>query len=257
MNKRTTIIAVAIIIVTTGIVAAMPVIRKWVTPEPVEAVVEEAPAVSAEELNALETMSRLFHRLDSVKDFEVQGSVTTTDPSDSTGNMTQQYHYARLGTNVYYKIGRQEMFSIPEGNFTVDHLVKKIFIAPLGKTPPSVFPDARQMAAFLTGEGYTVSKSESGNLIWIELKRPNHITCKLYRVGFDEEGLIRETYTRMTDFNDPLNDAKDKTVHAYATRWALGQPPAGKFDISRYLRQRNGAYEAVSNVKDYELIVTR
>ncbi|MGE7775629.1 hypothetical protein ACQKLP_12945 [Chitinophaga sp. NPDC101104] len=258
MNKRITFFAAAIIAISAGIVTAMPVIRKWTAthPAPAKPAVDAAP-VAPGELEALEEMSRLFHRLDSVTDFEVLGSVATTDPSDSLGNSFQQYHYARLGDRVYYKIGQQETFSLPEGNFTIDHFVKKIFISPAGKAPPAVFPDSKQMAAFLTGEGYTVSKKEAGELTWIELRRPNHITCKVYRVGFDKEGFIRESYTRLTDFSDPLNDAKDKTVRATASRWTVGPPPAPLFDISGKLKMRNGRFEAVAAVKDYELIVTR
>lgn len=257
MNKRIIILAVLAISITAGIVTAMPAIRKWTaSPEP-QPSAAETDAVAAAELLALEEMSRLFHRLDSITDFEVTGDVVTTDPADTAGNMTQRYHYARLGDQVYYRSGQQETFVLTAGNFTIDHLVKKIFIAPPGKAAPSVFPDSKQMAAFLTGEGYAVSRKVSGGLTWIELNRPNHITCKTYRVGFNEDGFIRESYSRLTDFSDPLNDAKDKTITATASRWAIGAPPPGIFDVTKYLERTQDGFSAKGAASNYEIIVTR
>lgn len=257
-KKNKLLLAIIIVVAASaGAVAGLPALKQHLVPEApaVQPVVSE-PVPDAD-LKILRELGGLFHRLDSVKDFEVRGSVTSTDPGDSTAGGTLTFHYARLDSMVYYQLDREEILSTKDVFVMVNHSTEQIFVSAPKPFNPGVFPAGDQMANFLTGEGYAVSRKKKDGLNRITLARPNHITCKEYQVAFDDDGFIRETYMRLTDVRDPLNADKDRTVQTKADEWKIARPAASLFDASRFVQQRSGRYFAAGSFKTYQLILTQ
>ncbi|WP_341836429.1 hypothetical protein WJU16_00825 [Chitinophaga pollutisoli] len=256
MNKRLLMFLTAVIVLSAGIIAAMPVFRNTESAGKVET---DAPAasetVSAAELVILEDLGSVFHRMDSIKAFEVSGSVSVLDPAESIGTIRQIYRYAKLDSLVYYKLGDQEILSNTEMQLIVDHKAEKIFVSRSQQAIPNPFPSPSAISAFLTGEGYSIKQKKLNGLRWISLERPNHITCKEYRIGIDHEGFIRQSYCRLTDQSDPLNNEKDRILEASADQWMLGEPALSIFSSSRFVVRTAEGYKPVSEYKDYDLIV--
>lgn len=257
MNKRLLLLLTVVIVLSAGILVAMPVLRKLTVQEENVPAPAAPDAYSAADLAVLGELGGLFHRLDSITAFEVTGSVVMFDPADSVGRMKANYHYAKLDSLVYYRLGDQEILSTAALQLVVDHKAEKMFISPPQRFRPALFPAPAIIANFLTGEGYVISRKVKGGLNWITLERANHISCKEFRVGFDNAGFIRQTYSRLTDQSDPLNEAKDKIMEAYAEKWTITDPAVGIFDASRLLTKTPEGFQPAPAFQNYALIVTR
>ncbi|WP_423735449.1 hypothetical protein [Chitinophaga caseinilytica] len=258
MNKRLLLLLTILIVLSAGILVAMPVIRKLTVSLPASpAVAAETETFPAADLAVLEELGGLFHRLDNITAFEVTGTVTAFDPSDGAGKVQMDYRYARLDSLVYYQLGQQETVSNTEMLLMIDHKAEKIFVSGPQRFSPGLFPSSTILANFLTGEGYNISRKTKGGLNWIILQRPNHISCKDYRVGFDQAGFIRQTFMRITDISDPLNDAKDKIMEATADRWTIADPAGATFDVTRFVTRSQGGLTPAPAYKNYALILTQ
>lgn len=258
MNKRSLLLLAVVIVLSAGVLMAMPVIRKLVvSPEDVPVMPAGPETFPAADLAVLEELGGLFHRLDSITAFEVTGTVVMFDPADSAGRIQANYHYARLDSLVYYRMGDQETLSTRELQLVVDHKSEKMFLSGPQRFTPALFPSSAIVANFLTGEGYDISRKVKSGLTWVSLKRANHISCKEFTVGFDQAGFIRQTYSRLTDQTDPLNDAKDKIMEATADKWTIADPAIAIFDASRLVVSTSEGFQPAPAYKNYALIVTQ
>lgn len=258
MNKRLLLLLTILTVLSAGFLVAMPVIRKLtIIPSAAPTAAIETDAFPKADLAILEELGNLFHRLDSITAFEVSGTVTAFDPSEGAGKMEMNYRYARLDSLVYYQLGQQETVSNSEMLLMVDHKAEKIFVSRPQQFSPGLFPSSSILANFLTGEGYDISRKTKSGLNWIILQRSNHISCKDYRVGFDQAGFIRQTYMRITDVSDPLNDAKDRIMEATADKWTIEDPAMTMFDASRFVTRASGGYAPAPAYKNYALILTQ
>lgn len=256
-KKNKLLLAIIIVVaVSAGAVAGLPALKQQLAPKVPQTPLAAGPGPD-KDLEILQELGGLFHRLDSVRDFEVRGSVSSTDPADSAANGTIAYHYARLDSMVYYRLGQEEILSTKEAFVMVNHSAEQVFVSGPKPFNPGVFPAGDQMANFLTGEGYAISREKKDGLTWITLVRPNHVTCKEYRVGYDDNGFIRETFMRLTDLRDPLNAEKDRTVKTKADGWKTERPAASLFDASRFVQQQSGRYVPAGSLKTYQLILTQ
>ncbi len=255
-NKLLPVIIIAIA-ASAGAAAALPSLKQRFAAAPPASRAVASEPVNETELAVLQELGSLFHRLDSVADFEVKGSVLSSDPQDSTSAQAFTYHYARRDSMVYYRLGEQEMLSTDAVFVMANHATEQLFVSAPKPFNPGIFPAGEQMANFLTGEGYEVGRTKKSGLNWITLKRPNHITCKEYRVGFDDAGFIRETFMRLTDLSDPLNTEKDKTMLMKADQWKIESPAASLFDASRFIQRQSGKFLAAGSFKTYQLILTQ
>jgi hypothetical protein len=255
-KNKLLLVIIVMVAVSAGAVAGLPVFKGRLALKAPEIPVVKGDPVPEADLKILKELGSLFHRLDSVADFEIKGSVSANDPADSPAVATA-FHYACLDSMVYYRLGEEEILSTREAFVIADHAAEKLFVSAPRSFNPGVFVASDQMANFLTGEGYAISRKKRGALNWITLSRTNHITCKEYRVGFDDDGLIRETFMRLTDPRDPLNTEKDRIVQTRADEWKLDRPARSLFNISRFVRRQSGTYVAAGPFTLYQLILTQ
>ncbi len=208
-----------------------------------------------EEMAGLEEMLDVFRKLDSMKAYYFEGRLSLTDPADSSQNVSVNFRYARLGDSTYYQLGENRILSIPRVYISVDDAVKKVFVAGQQeqRTSPFRIPTDTLMDQFRM-EGYGISIKAVNGIKTIRLHRENHITCKEYRLAYDDRHLIRQLYTRFTNLNDPLNRSMDKETLVTVDRWQQGSVPAGLLDMHSFIREVSGKIQPSASLEGYEIV---
>ncbi|WP_157962975.1 hypothetical protein [Chitinophaga deserti] len=257
-RNRNTIIASAFIllVVAAGTAAGVPYWKAQTAKSNELPPLPEPERVSENDMRILEELGGVLKKIDSLNAFETAGSIRVSDPDE--GEQSLEYHYAKRDSLSYYKLGQQETLSNGKIVVMADHYAEKLFVTPAGQTPKAGFmPAGDQLAAFLTGEGYAIRKSETDGMRYIELTRPNHINYKVYRIGYDDAGLVRESFIRMTDISHPLDTSRDRIIRTSADRWIVGRPPTDLFDIYRLIKEEGGSYVPMPAYQHYDIILTQ
>lgn len=245
------------VLVVGGALAGVPAVREWWSP--VSPVATAAPASNAAKADPalIRELADVSRHLDSVHTFYMEGKISATDPGDSLNKMNADFTYAIKDKKVYSKLGEQEVLYCPEFSLTVNHSVKKVFLAPPveGGMPYRLPWDT--MMRMINDEGYDVIKTSSNDIATIKLVRENHASCKEYAISFDTAThLIQHVFIRLTNLSDPFSKKSDRRIHVSFNRWQLEHVPEALFDVKKWVRKDGEDVVVADGLSGYDLVVT-
>jgi hypothetical protein len=239
-----------------GTVLAAPAFTKWWSP----ALPVTAPAASNDgkaDPALIRELADISRHLDSVRRFYVEGKIIANDPSDSINQLNADFTYATKDDRIYSKLGDQEMLYCPEFSLTVNHSIKKIFLAPPSNMAMPYRLPWDTMMRMINDEGYHVSSSSHNSIATIRLVRENHASCKEYAVSYDTAThLIQHVFLRLTNLADPFNKKSDRKIHMNFSRWQLEHVPDELFDVKKWIRKEGEEVAVADGLSAYELILT-
>lgn len=259
MNKKNLKIAV----VTTVLVTVMAfAYAGWYTRKP--QVAEVKSLTSAPKLKIDQAKLKLFERLYQTidpnrKEFNLTGELTVTDGSDSTFQSQRlAYHYLREKDSFYFLLGQTETLNAGDLYVNVDHEKKQIMVSARKQVVSNTwYPSFDKLVAHLADEGYEVTDSAQPQAAArkVSIACPTHITCKEFSIYYDEEKqLPTSLFVRLSNFDDPLNTKKDKTI-TMTVKIKVQDYNSEKLQPARILqRDTEGHYVPVHAYQGYEVI---
>lgn len=253
------IIPVLLVAATVAAIAATPRLRSLflTAPSPAPDKTNTATAYSAysEDEEALFTeLAGLYNRLGTMTAFFAEGSIRVTDQADTSKSMFTRFRYYRRDSMSYYQLGDQEILTVPGLSLTINHEVKKIFMAPRdsGVQAAPMIINENQLKA-LKEERYNITKEYSEPLTVIRLRNEKHITCREYRVAYDSTGFIRRVFMRNADEQMPTDLSRDKLISVSINTWQTGQLPEQLLDIHRYIQKGEESWLPAPAYRNYEI----
>jgi hypothetical protein len=185
----------------------------------------------------------------------VSGQIAVKDPADTSNNIHTGFRFARRYDSIYYALGDDQILSLPDIYLTVNNAVKKIFILPSKKVQAPFHLPVDTLLKMYAEEGYSVQVISNPPLKTVRLFRSNHISCKEFKVTWQEqERALKEVSMRLTDLDDPFNNDRDKIVTVRIADW-LTLVPRDLFDKNKYVQQGDGQWMPATRLSDYELLV--
>ncbi|TCC87294.1 hypothetical protein EZ428_21570 [Pedobacter frigiditerrae] len=148
-------------------------------------------------------------------EFLIKGRLSTIDGADSTQHIANaNYVYSRKGNQFYFKLGDIEMSNGNEVSTYVDHKNLKVMLTPSKKVIPlALMPDINKLMKTIVDEGYSVTGTLNKVEGTVSLLNPYHLTCKEYKLVYDATTLLpKRLYIRLSNFQEPENKQKDKTI---------------------------------------------
>lgn len=245
------------VLVVGGALAGVPAVREWWSPA--SAVATSAPANNSGKADPalIRELADVSRHLDNVKHFYMEGKITAIDPGDSVNRMNADFSYAVKEGRVYSKLGDQEMLYCPEFSLTVNHGVKKVFLAPPAEAGMPYRLPWDTMMRMINDEGYDVIRTSSNSIATIKLIRENHASCKEYAISYDTAShLIQHVFMRLTNLSDPFNRKSDRRIHVSFSRWQVEHVPEALFDVKKWVRKEGEEVTVADGLSGYDLIVT-
>lgn len=256
--KRRYYIALTVVTLCLAASLAMAVNRGLFTKAaPQEEALPEIVAVeySQEEMSAMQELLTVYGKIDSLRVFYAAGTISVTEPADSTQNMVAQFTYAQQHDSVYYRLGENRILALPGLYLSVNDAVKKIFLSRNQKAPEAPFRMSQEkLLKLFREEGYHVEAIKGEGIKTIRLFLENHVFCKEYRLTFDDSYRIQEVYARFTNLKDPLNVNMDRIHSVKMTGWQTGNVPPGILSAGSMVQQQNGQMRPAAALAAYELV---
>lgn len=210
---------------------------------------------SPEEKRLMTSVFDLYAHMDTSRVLYISGAIHATDPADSSTNMNQAFRFCRQGDELYYQLGDIEMISLKDKFITISHQAEKMIVSPPKKLVAPFQLPVDTMMKMWEMENYRVTGVVSGQDSIVSLRCADHATCKEYRFAFDPAAsALRELYMRMTNLEDPLNDAMDREVKITFDTWKTGDVPEKIMQAGAYLSGRPSSWQPAGNYRHYELI---
>lgn len=258
MTKIKPILIVALLIAS-GIaaLAASPSLRKMLLPAAKQP--PAAPAIVMPEYDAAADslfagLAELYNKVGQLQTFSMEGNIRLIDQADTTLSINTRFRYCQKDSLRYYQLGNQEMLTIPGLYLSVDHSIRKIMMSPNAQQSAAVMPlvGAAQIEE-LKKEGYYISRERMDNYNVIRLRRDKHVSCRELRVSFDSAGMIRQTYMRKTDMDDPADPSLDKLISVNISHWQTANVPLQVFSAGRFIRRQGESWAPAAAFRDYEI----
>ena len=250
------VIAASLVLISTGIIA-LSFNHKLKLPPKVPLTTREVDKEVVIDTVMLRKFSGLMQTIDFNKNsFTYQGKYDVTDGKDSSNNIHDlPFLYCRKGQDFYSKIGNNEAINENGLNVYIESDRKKIVVSNKPYQIKSGITDFSLLTRNIRGEGYKLISAASGGSRRILLLNEQHITCKEISVTYDTlSNVISTVRLRFTDFSDPLNNKKDRTVGIAFTKLTgqvrLGDHPSVK-DV---VKEKNGKIAIAPRYAAYELI---
>jgi hypothetical protein len=208
-----------------------------------------------DEKNILRELQDLFKVFSSEKQFYLSGSMDMYNPADSAEtNTSSQFDFLKKDDVVYYKNDNQQSVNTEKYYAVADHAAKKIMIGP-AKDVLAISPiPFSALSKNFKNDGYTVEKTENGNVTTIKLLCENHISCKEIKVEFDP--LTRKPsllFYRFTDLNYPEDKDHDKTITVRINKWEAGAE-AKDYPMPQIISIADETITGAKGFEDYEII---
>lgn len=220
-----------------------------------------APAPEADGVHSMRDESALrqligvYAHMDSCQQFYTAGTMSAKDPSDSATNLNTTYSFCRRGNEFYYQANDVETVALKDIYISVSKNTKKIFVAPARKVLPPFQMPADSLVQIWRAENYKITEEISNSKASVSMLNNRHISCKEYRFEYDPAAMVlKGTYMRLTNLQDPLNDQMDKEVRITVDRWQEGAIPQKLLQKETYLEKRNGDWEPAGAYSGYTLI---
>lgn len=257
--KRFKHILLPVLVIASGIVAfaASPALRKMVIPpaKPVAAAPAIAmPAYDAKADSLFAELAGLYNSTSKHNRFLMEGNIRLIDQADTSASLNTKFRYCQRDSLRYYQLGDQEMLTLPGLYLTIDHSIRKIMMSPNARPAGLVMPVFGKAAIdSLKKEGYYISKEQEGPYTVIRLMRDTHVSCREFRVAFDSAGVIRSTFMRNSDLDDPADLSLDKLVTINVTHWQAGAVPEHLLRADQFIRREGNGWAPAAPFKDYEI----
>ena len=175
------------------------------------------------------------------------------DPLDSSQNYApSSFTYFKKDELVYYKNPEQEMINTAEFYTVVDHLSKRIVVA-----PPKSFQktDALPLSVIgknLKGEGYKIERIDKDDVTTIRLLCETHVTCKEIKVDFETTSKKpRKLFYRFTNLDYPEIETFDRTLSITINEWKM---KVGNIDIAPKVASQKNGFTAAKGYEGYDII---
>jgi hypothetical protein len=258
MMKKFKHILIPVFIVASGIaaLAASPRLRSILLPGngPVRPPAAEMPVYDAKADSLFTGLADLCNNISLLNNYLMEGELRVIDQADTAQSVYTRFRYARRDSMQYYQLGDQEMLTLPGLYMNVDHSVKKIMLSPHMPEEQAGRPliDRAQVDA-LKKEGYVISKETGTPYTTISLVSNRHISCREYRIAYDSAGLIRSTFMRTTDLDNPLDRSLDKLISMNVVQWQIAGAPAHLFRAERFIERKADNWAPVSTYQGYEI----
>jgi hypothetical protein len=250
------IILILILAIAAGAFAGAPLLRIWQQKATIVKAEKSIGLGMADEL-ALKKLMSVFGRMSEITSLYAVGEISAIDPSVPDNKMNTTFIYCRDNERLYYRVGNQEVISLPDIYIAVNHDIKKIFISQAKITLPPLQMSVDSLLHLWKGENYTLSETVSGKLTTVDMRCDNHITCKEYKAVYDvEKQFVTAVYMRLTNLDDPLNDKMDRQVAMSFNEWEERKAPPELFRLSQYVHREREIYLPASRLKDYELMTS-
>lgn len=242
-----------------GVIISFAGVPRWIRPaarpEPEMRAPEKNTVYSPEEEAKLRQLILVYAHMDSCRKLYTTGTMNTSDPSDSTGNMHSAFSFCRNENELYYQVGDAEMVALKDIYISISRSAKKIFVGPPRKVlPPFQFP-ADSLVQVWKSEHYSVEGDTSGAGATLRLLNPTHIACKEYRFEYNPVTMaLKSQYMKLTSLADPFNDKLDKEVRIVVNRWQEGNIPDMLLRKEHYLKSGKNGWEPAGAYSGYTLI---
>ncbi|MBC9914059.1 hypothetical protein [Chitinophaga varians] len=236
-------------------VASSPVFKPVLREPATNAMAWTTYHFTQDEKATMMSVFNLYAHIDTCRTLYLSGNISATDPADSTANMSQAFRFCRRGEELYYQLGDVEMISLKDRFITISHQAEKIIVsAPKKLVAPFQLPVDTLMKIW-ESENYRVKGSIRGKDSVVSLHCANHASCKEYRFVFDPSATaLRELYMRMTNLDDPLNEAMDREMRIAMDTWKEGYVPDKLLQVDTYLTGDQSSWQPAGNYRHYELI---
>lgn len=236
-------------------VASAPVFKRELREPAASTMAWTAYHFTQEEKAMMTSVFNLYAHIDTCRTLYMSGTISATDPADSTANMNQAFRFCRSGDELYYQLGDVEMISLKDKFITISHQAEKIIVsAPKKLVAPFQLPVDTLMKIW-ESENYRVSGRISGQDSVVSLRCANHASCKEYRFAFDPStAALRELCMRMTNLDDPLNEEMDREMRIALDTWKNGYVPDKLLQADTYLTGDKSSWQPAGNYRHYELI---
>jgi hypothetical protein len=185
-----------------------------------------------------------------------KGVINMVNNNDTTKNVRGlKFTFCRTGDRYYYQVGSSELIHQDSLNVFILHDQHKIVLSKetINLKPP--MNDLGKIEDLLRSESYTLKSSVNGVSQTLSLVNEYHISRKEFSVTLDTvTGRLQRIYTRLTDFGDPMDKHKERTMDV---RLLLMQDRAdmGLYPSTGHVVQMGAeGWELTSFYKNYELI---
>ncbi|RFS22052.1 hypothetical protein DVR12_15535 [Chitinophaga silvatica] len=195
----------------------------------------------------------IYQHIDSCKELFVTGTFDGINPSDSANILHSGFKFCRKNDELYYQTGEVEMVSLKDMYLAISKDARKIFLnSPRKIVSPFQFSRDSLLSIFKS-ESYQMVVAENEGKTTLRFICPDHIYCKEYSFVIIENRL-QEFSARLTNLDDPLNDAKDTRIKITINQWKENNLPVSLLKVGTYVKLQNGEFEPSSGYANYELI---
>lgn len=184
------------------------------------------------------------------------GVINIVNKADTTQTVKNvRFLFCKRDQNCYYRMGNTETLNNNGIYLYVDHDHKKVIVGPQKSLSMPDIAGSANLKDNLTGENYALTCKSSGEKQTLTLLNEKHITCKEYAITYDTvTRKVNRIFARMSNFNEPLNKAKERLVDVLFNDWQYQANVNNYLDPKTVLAQYGNEIKLVGIYKTYELI---
>ena len=185
------------------------------------------------------------------------GSITIKDGADSSGNIQNMPYIVSVnGQNVYSKIGAMEVIRENGVSIQIDNDQRRVLISKQTQEANNIMDGFAMLQALFKQEGYQLSIKPIGTEKEISMINEKKITCKELSVAYDTAtNKLTRLYTRLTDFDAPLDDSKDRVMDVRIDRLENSSNLKEYPRLETIVDQSGGIAKLTGHYTGYKLII--
>lgn len=192
-------------------------------------------------------------------DFDYAGILNINDGADTSMSLkNMDFICSRKGMDCYTKFGHSEMLNAHGVYLFIEHDQKKVWLSPQKAISTPLPLNTASFNKNLISEDYQISAATEGSDSTIRLINEHHLSCKEYAISYDTTSKqVNHIYARLTNFQHPENDGKDKVVEMQLFHWSETGMPEKYLRVDDVIRIVHGVARLTNKYNDYELLNLR
>lgn len=214
---------------------------------------EAIPEQSDDEKKILAELQGVFSLFLTGTEFYLEGTVSLRDPLDSSQDYAPAaFTYYKKDDLIYYKNPEQEMVNTADFYTVVDHLSKRIVVAPSKSFQNTNALPLSVIGKNLKGEGYKMERIENEDVTTIRLLCETHVSCKEIKVEFETTSKKpRKLFYRFTNLDYPELETFDRTLSITIDEWKM---KVGNIGITPKVTSLKEGFTAAKGYEGYDII---